>query len=35
LITSQADITPIRPNLLQPRAPLGQIVLEHWSKIKG
>jgi NADPH-dependent 2,4-dienoyl-CoA reductase/sulfur reductase-like enzyme len=35
LITSQIDITPVRDHLLQPEAPLGQIVMDYWSGIKG
>jgi NAD(P)H-nitrite reductase large subunit len=35
LVTKQIDITPIRPRLLQPGAPLGQILMDFWSNIKG
>jgi len=34
IISSNVDITPIR-HLLQPGAPLGQIVMDYWSSIKG
>jgi NAD(P)H-nitrite reductase large subunit len=34
LISSKTDISPIR-NLLQPGAPLGQIVMDYWSNIRG
>jgi NAD(P)H-nitrite reductase large subunit len=35
LVTKQIDITPIRPYLLQPGAPLGQILMDYWSSIGG
>jgi hypothetical protein len=35
MITTRMDITPIRDRLLQPEAPLGQIVMDYWSNIKG
>jgi NAD(P)H-nitrite reductase large subunit len=34
LISTKEDITPVR-NKLQPGAPLGQIVMDFWSKIRG
>jgi len=34
LISSKVDITPVR-HLLQPGAPLGQIVMDFWSNIRG
>ncbi len=34
LISSKVDITPVR-HLLQPGAPLGQIVMDYWSSIRG
>ncbi len=34
IISSKTDITSIRP-LFQPGAPLGQIVMDFWSSIKG
>lgn len=34
LVSNQADITPIRARLLQPNAPLGQIVMDFWSSLK-
>lgn len=34
LISSKVDITPMR-HLLQPGAPLGQLVMDFWSSIKG
>jgi NAD(P)H-nitrite reductase large subunit len=33
IIASKADITPIR-HLLQPGAPLGQIIMDFWSDLK-
>jgi NAD(P)H-nitrite reductase large subunit len=33
IISSKVDITPIR-HLLQPRAPLGQIVMDFWASTK-
>ena len=35
LVAVQTDITPIRSQLLQPGAPLGQIVMDFWTSIKG
>lgn len=34
LIAAGTDITPIR-NLLQPDAPLGQILMDFWTNVKG
>jgi NAD(P)H-nitrite reductase large subunit len=34
LIGMRVDISPIRAQLLQPGAPLGQIVMEYWSGMK-
>ena len=34
IISSKVDITPVR-HLLQPGAPLGQIVMDFWSNIRG
>ena len=34
IISSSVDITPMR-HLLQPGAPLGQIVMDFWKEIKG
>ncbi len=34
IISTKMDITPIR-HLLQPGAPLGQIVMDFWSKTRG
>jgi hypothetical protein len=34
IISSQADITPIRERLLQPNPPLGQLVMDFWSRIR-
>jgi len=31
IISAQADITPIRENLLQPRAPIADIVADFWT----
>jgi NAD(P)H-nitrite reductase large subunit len=35
MVTTRMDITSIRDRLLQPEAPLGQIVMDFWSNIKG
>jgi NADPH-dependent 2,4-dienoyl-CoA reductase/sulfur reductase-like enzyme len=35
LITSQADISAIRSRLLEPQAPLGQLLMDHWYTISG
>jgi NADPH-dependent 2,4-dienoyl-CoA reductase/sulfur reductase-like enzyme len=35
LITAQVDITPIRKQLLQSSAQLGQFVMDYWIKTKG
>lgn len=35
MISVQTDISSIRAQLLQPRAPLGEIVMDFWSCIKG
>jgi hypothetical protein len=35
MVTVQTDITPIRSQLLQPGAPLGQIVMDYWSSVKA
>jgi hypothetical protein len=34
IISPKLDITPVR-HLLKPGAPLGQILMDFWSKIKG
>jgi NAD(P)H-nitrite reductase large subunit len=34
LIVRQADISPIRDRLLQPGAPIGEIITDYWTKIK-
>jgi nitrite reductase (NADH) large subunit len=35
MVAAQTDITPIRSQLLQPGAGLGQIVLDFWSNLKA
>jgi hypothetical protein len=35
MIFAQVDITSIRAQLLQPGAPLGHLVMDYWSGIKG
>jgi len=35
LVSRQVDISPIRSQLLQPGAPLGQIVMDYWSSMKS
>ncbi len=35
LVTCQADITPIREQLIQPNPPLDDILAEFWSRFKG
>jgi NADPH-dependent 2,4-dienoyl-CoA reductase/sulfur reductase-like enzyme len=35
LITSQVDISPVRSQLLQTGAPLGEIVMDFWLGIQG
>ena len=35
LVSRQVDISPIRSQLLQPDAPLGQIVMDYWSSMKS
>jgi NAD(P)H-nitrite reductase large subunit len=35
MINAQVDITPIRTQLLQSNARLGQSVMEYWLKTKG
>jgi NAD(P)H-nitrite reductase large subunit len=34
MVAGQTDITPIRSQLLQPAAPLGQIVMDFWSGVE-
>ncbi len=34
MVAGQIDITPIRSQLLQPAAPLGQIVMDFWSGVE-
>ena len=34
MVAAQTDITPIRSQLLQPNASLGQVVLDFWSRVK-
>ena len=34
MVAEQTDITPIRSQLLQPAAPLGQIVMDFWSGVE-
>jgi len=35
LIATQTDIMPIRSQLLQPDASLGQVVMDFWSRTKN
>ena len=36
MVSKQVDILPIRAQLLQPEAPLGQLLLDYWiNKSKG
>jgi NAD(P)H-nitrite reductase large subunit len=35
LVSKQVDISPIRSLLLQPGAPLGQILMDYWSNLKS
>jgi hypothetical protein len=35
MITTQADISAIRGRLLEPQAPLGQLLMDHWYAISG
>ncbi len=35
MVTAGTDISSIRSQLLQPKAPLGEIVMDFWSCIKG
>jgi hypothetical protein len=34
MVAAQTDITPIRSQLLQPDASLGQVVMDFWSRVK-
>jgi NAD(P)H-nitrite reductase large subunit len=35
IISNQVDITPIRAQMLQPRAQLGQLVMDFWYNSSG
>jgi hypothetical protein len=35
MINTQVDITPIRQQLLESNAQLGQTVIDYWLKTKG